>query len=90
MENDSILVPKINVAENDIVQKPAPEKQAKEIINPVKPRKVWVKITLWILLAAAVLLVYNVISGLLIYQKTTKLVNGAKTLSQAAKSQDLA
>ena len=89
------MVPKIDVGEKTPVTDPhveekTAEKKAVELVKSSKPRKVWVKTIFYILGFILVFLVFNAVSGFLIYQKGLKLVESAKTLSQAAKSQDLA
>lgn len=88
------MVPKIDVSEKTPVTDPraeekTAEKKAAELVKSSKPRKVWVKTIFYILGFILVFLVFNAVSGFLIYQKGLKLVESAKTLSQAVKSQDL-
>jgi len=88
LENDSILVPKINIPQIE-----SPVKQ--ETVNPTLPkelpRKSKGKKKIW-LVAAGVLvifLLFNLISGLLIYQKGKNLLTSVNKLKASAKSQDL-
>jgi hypothetical protein len=94
MEEPSILVPKIDVADPAtnpkalVGQKTVIEK-AKTPLPPSKPIKTWVKIALGALAFVLVFIIYNAVAGLLIYQKGMRLMGSAKALSQAAESQDL-
>lgn len=92
MAEPSILIPKIDVAQSaPVVEEPVGSNdKAQEIINEKKPRKTWVKIALSFLIFVLVLLVFNIISGFLIYGKVNKLMDSSKVLMKAAQSQDLA
>jgi len=72
----SILVPRIDVSQNGNVL---------EVTDPK------VKSAVWLTLAGLIIvfLVYNLISGFLIYQKGMKLVTSIGKLSDSAKSKDL-
>ncbi len=90
MEESSILVPKIDVTEKVAGPSPMPEEKNPQTVKlPVKPKKTWVKIVLGVLGFILVFLLYNAVSGFLIYQKGLKLVDSVEALSAAAKTQDL-
>lgn len=99
MEEPSILVPRIGIAEknipekqmteNPVMEKPMMEERVNAIVNPSGSRKIWRKILFPTLIFVAIFLIYNVISGFVIYKKTNKLIASAKSLSVVAKSQDL-
>lgn len=102
---DSILVPKINVQNTeepkmdppmpqpaDPPADPPPSVQKMEPIDPSKPKTTGKKKWIWIGIAAflVLFLIYNVIAGLLIYQKGMKLADSVSKLQAAANSKDLA
>lgn len=94
MENSSLLVPKTNVAAeksiaSPVVQAPVPEKTAEKAAF-VKPKKKWIKIALYIGIFILAFLIYNIVSGFVIYKRAMRLKENASALSLAAKSQDLA
>lgn len=90
MDQSSVLVPKIDITKAETPQAPVSvEEKAKEIINPRASKKKWLKVLLYLGIFLLAFLVYNVLAGLLIYQKANKLVGSAKVLSQAAKEQNL-
>lgn len=76
---DSILVPKIDVLES------SGDPQVENLKPPIKYKKVWLGIGAFLI----VFLVYNLIAGLLVYQKGKKLADSVNKLSLAAKSQDI-
>ncbi len=92
MAEPSILIPKIDVTQNVPVEQKAVDNndKAQEIIKEKKPRKTWVKVAFSLLVLVLVILVFNIISGFLIYGKVNKLMDSSKVLMQAAQSQDLA
>lgn len=66
------------------------EEKAKEIVSPFsKKKKLALRFVLFLGSFILFFLVYNLISGFLIYQKTTNLVNDVRILSQAAEAQNL-
>jgi hypothetical protein len=92
MENSSILVPKIDVVETAPINHASVHLEEEKTTIPVelqKTKKTWPKVMLSIAVFLLVFLVYNVISGLIIYQKTQKLINNAKVLAESTKSQDI-
>lgn len=91
MEESSVLIPKINVAEKPVNSSPVaePVKPEKPTL-PVKKTKVWVKILLGLGILILAFIIYNVIAGFLIYQKGLQLIESGKALSAQAKTQDLA
>jgi hypothetical protein len=86
---DSVLVPKINIIENGNMdpvsnnpQSGAPKDPSKK---PSGKRKIWLIVAGVI----AVFILYNLISGLFLYQKGKNLMTSIGKLTDAAKSQDL-
>lgn len=89
---DSVLIPKIDVANQPPVEvlKEEPKETPKEVLKETpKKTKKGKKIFLAILGVILLFVIYNVVSGFLIYQNATKLVSNLKSLSSSAKSQDL-
>lgn len=76
---ESVLVPKINL----------PQEEVKQQIS--EPKKVGGKKNIWLGVAGVTVffLLYNLISGLLLYQKGKNLLTSVNRLSEEAKSQDL-
>lgn len=90
--DNSILIPKIDVAEPAQPRYSEPPLNTNSKDSPPrflikgKNQKIW----MGVLVALAIFVVYNLIAGLLVYQKGTKLANSVKTLNQASQSKDLA
>lgn len=78
---DSVLIPKIEIPKDE-------NTKPQEMKTAVKPAG---KKSPWLIVAGviAIFLVYNLISGFLIYQKSKNLLTNITRLSDSAKSQDL-
>jgi hypothetical protein len=86
----SILVPKIDVSENASSTAPVdPRMSDPPAQSQPKNMSTGLKVALGALAVIAVLLVYNLVAGFLIYQKGMALYATSKNLSAAAKSQDM-
>lgn len=90
MEESSVLIPKIEVAEKPAGGVPAaePVRETKPLV-PVKKTKAWVKILLGLGIFLLAFIIYNAVAGFLIYQKGLKLIESGKALSASAQTQDL-
>ena len=76
---ESVLIPKINIPQNESTQKMDKPKK------PAGKKNIW-----WIVAGViAFFLLYNLISGLLFYQKGKNLLANIGKLTDSAKSQDL-
>lgn len=84
MENQSVLVPE-NVSDS-----PKPETSAiLEKPEAVKPKKRWVKIAVGAAIFIGIFLIYNLVSAFFIYKRAGNLLDNARVLADAAKTQDL-
>ncbi len=102
MEDQSVLIPKIEVADKPVEvskntsqveatsETESLEEKANEITqkNP-KAKKMLKKIVFGVLIFLGVLILYNLISGLLLYRNALRLRDDASVLIEAAKLQDL-
>ena len=98
-EENSVLIPKIEVSDmapvavvketTESVLKDFSKKPTSEAPKAPKKNKKIIKILLGVLGVFLFFIIYNVISGLIIYQKANKLIDSGKVLAQAATSQDL-
>ena len=87
LEEDSILVPKIDVSQDSTK---TPLVTPAKVPNSPPKKKGRVKPILFTVLGIVVVfLIYNLISGFLLYQKGTKLLNNVNQLTNVAKTQDL-
>jgi len=92
MEESSILVPKIDVTPAEPtpeVREDQLEEKAKEMMNPPKVKKTWVKVVLAVVAFLVAITIYNAVSGFIIYRSALKLIENGKVLAETAKSQDL-
>jgi len=86
MEESSILIPKIDVPSGG-QEAPAVEKKIDpEIAKIVKPKKSYAKV-IWGAVALILLfIIYNAVSGFLIYKKAMTLAENIKTLAASVQS----
>lgn len=90
-DSPSVLIPKIDVSEPKHEEVPADvEKRLEKIIKPRKAGKIIGKILGHVGIFLLVFVLYNGISGFLIYKKALAVKDSAKILVQVAKEQDLA
>lgn len=90
MEESSILIPKIDVPTGGQEATAVEKKIDPEIAKIVKPKKSYAKV-IWGAVALILLfIIYNAVSGFLIYKKAMILAENIKTLAASVQSQDLA
>lgn len=95
VEESSILIPKIEVNNGPVPENPPVEKKmdvekkAMEITDPKGRQKIFKHVLLGFLGIVGVFLIYNIISGVLIYSKANKVISNVKALSVAGSTQDL-
>lgn len=84
MEDTSVLVPE------NVPGSPKPEAQTiLEKPEAVKPKKRWVKVAVGVAIFIGLFLIYNLVSAFFIYKRANGLLQNARVLADAAKTQDL-
>lgn len=85
-QNESILIPKIDVSNKDVLVQEKPIVDMEQ--NPPKQNTKAKKIIFGVLAFFGFLIIYSLVAGFLIYQSGMKLYSSLKNLSESVKTQD--